>query len=135
MLPTSLKRRPFNIYNQYLSSDIYTSPPSPLKNPSSPEELVPSLIILSASPTCFRSVTSLECRNFRFICFLHSCVNPWELGPGAENPGDPLMTADCYCRGSEELDSLFRCRYTSVPYLWRVSRCKEDSEVVRTLPY
>lgn len=32
------------------------------------------------------------------------------------------MTTDCYCNGSEELDSLFRCRYTSVPYLFRGER-------------
>lgn len=29
------------------------------------------------------------------------------------------MTADCYCKGSDELDSLLRCKYTSVPYLLR----------------
>lgn len=27
------------------------------------------------------------------------------------------MTTDCYCKGSDELDSLLRCKYTSVPYL------------------
>jgi hypothetical protein len=103
------KRPPYDFPN------IYTSPPSPLKKPSWPEALEPSLIILSASPTCFRSVISRECRSLRFICFLHRIVNPW--GSGLEDPDIPLMTAGCYWRGSEELESLLRCRYTSVPYL------------------
>lgn len=39
-------------------------------------------------------------------------VNPWDGRPTAS-----LMTADCYCRGSELLERRFRWRYTSVPYL------------------
>ena len=99
---------------------IYTSPPSPLKNPWWPEALIPSLTILSASPTCFLSVISRFRWLFRFICLnFIRIVNPRVVVPaGAEYSGPtPLMTADCYWRGSEELESRFRCRYTSVPYL------------------
>lgn len=66
--------------------------------------------MLSASPTCFLSDTSLL---FSLLCTMYlsddGSVNPRALSS--------LLTADCYWRGSDELDSLLRCRYTSVPYL------------------
>lgn len=64
----------------------------------------------SASPTCRRSVTSIALLRRLRIINCKGSVNPWGAGPL------PLMTADCYCRGSDELESLFKCRYTSVPY-------------------
>jgi hypothetical protein len=92
-----------------------TSPSCP-KNPLMPLELDPSFIILSASPTCFRSETSLF---FKFICLYFNCnVNPWAVERDLLHPVElSLMTANCYCRGSDELESLLRWRYTSVPYL------------------
>ena len=92
------------LYVQYNTTTIYTSPPSPLKKPSWPEELVPSFIILSASPTCFRSDTSRPLNDFRFIC-LNRGANPW-----GDRPCIPLIAAGCYCRGSEELESRLRWR-------------------------
>jgi hypothetical protein len=41
------------------------------------------------------------------------------VSPREDVPVSSLMTADCYCRGSDELDRRFKCRYTSVPYLIR----------------
>lgn len=52
----------------------------------------------SASPTCLRSVTSLP---FNRLCLIVS-VNP--------RVAVPLMTANCYWRGSDELESLLRWR-------------------------
>ena len=56
-----------------------------------------SLTIVSVSPTCLRVLTSrLRSRNRIAAGF---SVNPWVL---------PLMTADCYCKGSEDEDKRFR---------------------------
>jgi len=54
------------------------------------------------SPTCFLVLTSLLFRRERRALYW-CCVNPW----GATVP---LLIADCYASGSEEEDSLFRCR-------------------------
>jgi len=83
-----------------------------------------SLIILSASPTCFRSeisrlrkreriaarrpVLMLDNDEFRFLTVPFN-ANPWD-------PLLSLMTANCYCRGSDDEESRLRCKYTSVPY-------------------
>lgn len=40
-------------------------------------------------------------------------ANPWD----EDDPLESLMTTGCHCKGSDELDNLFKCRYTSVPYL------------------
>lgn len=63
-----------------------------------------SLTMLSASPTCFRVLISRPRKRDRIIDI---SVNPWDR---------PLMTADCYCKGSELEESRLRWRYTSVPY-------------------
>lgn len=89
-------------------------------------------LLLSASPTCFLSEISRKARDFKFICRKRS-ANPWDEN-GAEKPDVPLMTADCYCRGSEELDNLLRWRYTSVPYLSHVSELLFYFEGERTYP-
>lgn len=75
-------------------NSLYSSPPL-----SSRLNLaLSSFTMEAASPTCFRSDTSntlslfLPCLN----------ANPWG--------SHPLMTADCYCKGSEELDRRFKCR-------------------------
>jgi len=65
--------------------------------------------MLSASPTCLRSDTS---RFFRR--FLAAKRNGGGVSP-RDGPPSSLVTAGCYCRGSDELESRLRCRYTSVP--------------------
>jgi hypothetical protein len=83
-----------------------------------------SFIMLSASPTCFRIVISLMRRRNRTAVFLLALVpafsaNPWDERRSPELCTSPRgLTADCYCKGSEDDDNLFRWRYTSVPYLW-----------------
>lgn len=69
----------------------------------------------STSPTCRLSEISSWCGLFSRLCkiYLNPIVNPRDLA------SESLMTADCYCKGSDELDSLLRCKYTSVPYLLR----------------
>jgi len=57
-----------------------------------------SLTMLSASPTCFLVLTS-PLRNLDLIARI--IVNLW-VGP--------LMTTDCYCRGSKLEDKRFRWR-------------------------
>jgi len=66
--------------------------------------------MLSASPTCLRSDISML---FSLLCTIYLNDN------GSVSPRDfgSLVTTDCYCRGSDELESLLRWRYTSVPYL------------------
>lgn len=58
----------------------------------------------STSPTCRLTEISSWCGLFSLLCkmYLIPIVNPRE--PGS------LMTAGCYCRGSDELDSRLRCR-------------------------
>lgn len=69
----------------------HTSPPIPLP---------PSLTILTASPTCLLTLTSLPFNLERIIAIM---VNPW-------GRCSPLMTLSCYCSGSEDEESRFRCR-------------------------
>ena len=76
-----------------------------------------SLIIHSASPTCFLVLISRFRNRDRMACII---VNPWEL---------PLMTARCYCRGSELEERRFRWRYTSVPYLYPPTRRVSASSI------
>lgn len=70
---------------------------------------VPSLNIDAVSPTCLRSETSWNAFNRLPLPYTFD-ANPWD--------NHSLMTADCYCRGSDELDRRFKWRYTSVPYLY-----------------
>ena len=56
-----------------------------------------SFIMLAVSPTCFLVLTSRLLKRDRIAAKFS--VNPWVL---------PLVTADCYCRGSELDDNLFR---------------------------
>lgn len=67
-----------------------------------------SLNIDAVSPTCLRSETSWNALSRLPLLYTFD-ANPWD--------NHSLMTADCYWRGSEELDRRFKCRYTSVPYL------------------
>lgn len=57
-----------------------------------------SLIILSASPTCLMVLISRFRNRERTACII---VNPWDLS---------LMTANCYCKGSELEESRLRWR-------------------------
>lgn len=61
----------------------------------------------SVSPTCLRSETSRSLSRFFMYLSDDGSVNPWDAVPGLPLP---LMTAGCYCRGSDELDNLLRCR-------------------------
>lgn len=78
-----------------------------------------SFIMLSASPTCFLSETSRFLSFERILAMLAFVklpnANPWDEADNMLPPS--LMTAGCHCSGSEELDNLFKWRYTSVPYL------------------
>ena len=53
----------------------------------------------AVSPTCFLVLTSRFRNRDRIAA--NFIVNPWVL---------PLMTASCYCKGSELDDSLLRCK-------------------------
>lgn len=80
--------------------------------------------ISSASPTCLRSLTSMlswplslsriallaniePLRPYRCVC-----VIPWDDDDRiiSLDVHPSLMTGNCYCRGSEELESRLRCR-------------------------
>jgi len=74
-----------------------------------------SLIILSASPTCFLSVISPLRKRERTAArrprLMPGTADRPALLPLNANPWDPLlslMTANCYCRGSEEEESRLR---------------------------
>ena len=58
-----------------------------------------SFTIEAISPTCFLVLTSRFRNRDRIAASF--IVNPWVLS---------LMTASCYCRGSELDDSLLRCK-------------------------
>lgn len=87
-----IKKYPLSL-NFFFISYSWLSPPE-----ERPDPTLPVLTMDSASPTCLRSVISLV---FRRFC-LSDNVNPRVVVP--------LMTANCYWRGSEELESRFRWR-------------------------
>ena len=74
--------------------------PETYSTSTNPSLMGSSLTILSASPTCLRSLISRFLKRLRIAARIPS-VNPWVL---------PLMTASCYCRGSELEERRLRCR-------------------------
>ena len=66
---------------------------------SSDDGISSSFTMDAVSPTCFLVLTSRFRNRDRIAASF--IVNPWAL---------PLMTASCYCRGSELEDSLLRCK-------------------------
>ena len=90
--------------------------------------------ISSASPTCRRSLTSLlswpdslrrmalEARKLVLVlCAPNARARASPRGelvaslPRGLAAQLPLLAGSCYCRGSDDDESRFRCRYTSVP--------------------
>lgn len=79
-----------------------TSPRVSLRYTSAALPPPSSLTILSASPTCRLTLTSLL-PPFSLERIIAIMVNPWDRC-------SPLMTFSCYCSGSEDDERRFRCR-------------------------
>lgn len=71
-----------------------------------------SFIMLSASPTCFRSVTSRFLRRERAAAMLRFVLRILPLNSGGVLVAgrESFVATDCHCRGSEEDDRRFRWR-------------------------